>query len=59
VNLQLLIDDEQTILMKNTLLVAEGDSKTIGKVSNDINKHVDFHYVLHVSGVPLTLTLVK
>jgi hypothetical protein len=42
VNLQLLIDEEQTILMKNTLLVTEGDSETIGKVSNDINKHVDF-----------------
>jgi hypothetical protein len=59
VNLQLLIDEEQTILMKNNLLVAEGDSETIGKVSNDINKHVISYYVLHVSGVPLTLTLVK
>jgi hypothetical protein len=42
VNLQLLIDEEQTILIKNNLLVTEGDSETIGKVSNDINKHVDF-----------------
>ena len=40
-NLQLLIDEEQTILMKNTLLVAERESETIGKVSNDINRHVD------------------
>jgi hypothetical protein len=28
--------------MKNTLLAVEGDSKTIGKVSNDINKQIDF-----------------
>jgi hypothetical protein len=41
-NLQLLIDEEQTILIKNTLLAAEGINKSIGKISNDINKHVDF-----------------
>ena len=49
--------------MKNTLLAAEGDSKTTGKISNDSNKQVskqvDSYYVLYVFGVPPTLISVN
>ena len=40
-NLQILMDKEQTILRKNTLLVLEGGEK-IDKISNNVNKRVDF-----------------
>jgi hypothetical protein len=42
VNLQILIDKEQAILRKNTLLALEGGSEKIDKISNDIGKRVDF-----------------
>jgi len=40
--LQILIDKEQTILRKNTLIVLEEGSKTTTKISNDIDRHVHF-----------------
>jgi hypothetical protein len=42
VNLQILIDKEQAILRKNTLLALEGRSEKVDKISNDIDKRVDF-----------------
>jgi predicted Zn-ribbon and HTH transcriptional regulator len=42
VNLQILIDKEQAILRKNTLLALEGGREKIDKISNDIDKRVDF-----------------
>jgi hypothetical protein len=42
VNLQILIDKEQAILRKNTLLALEGGSEKVDKISNYINKRVDF-----------------
>jgi len=42
VNLQILMDKEQTILRKNILLALEGGSEKIDKISNDIDKRVDF-----------------
>jgi hypothetical protein len=42
VNLQILIDKEQAILRKNTLLALEGGSDKVDKISNDIDKRVDF-----------------
>jgi hypothetical protein len=42
VSLQILINKEQTILRKNTLLALEDGSKTIVKISNNIEKRVDF-----------------
>ena len=41
-NLQILIDKEQAILRKNTLLALEGRSEKVDKISNDIDKQVDF-----------------
>ena len=41
-NLQILMDKEQTILRKNILLALEGGSEKIDKISNDIGKRVDF-----------------
>ena len=41
-NLQILIDKEQAILRKNTLLALEGRREKIDKISNDIGKRVDF-----------------
>jgi hypothetical protein len=40
--LQILIDKEQTILRKNTLLVLEEGNKTTTKISNDIDRRVHF-----------------
>ena len=42
VNLQILINKEQTILRKNALLALEGGSEKIDKILNDIDKRVDF-----------------
>jgi hypothetical protein len=42
VNLHLLIDEEQTILRKNTLLVISGNIETTGKIPNDTDKGVNF-----------------
>jgi predicted Zn-ribbon and HTH transcriptional regulator len=36
------MDKEQTILRKNTLLALEGGSEKIDKISNNIDKRVDF-----------------
>jgi hypothetical protein len=41
-NLQILIDKEHIILMKNTLLALKDGSKTIGKIPNGIDKQIDF-----------------
>ena len=41
-NLQILIDKEQAILRKNTLLALDGGSEKVDKISNDISKRVDF-----------------
>jgi hypothetical protein len=40
--LQILIDKEQTILRKSTLLVLEEGNKTTTKISNDIDRRVHF-----------------
>ena len=40
-NLLLLIDEEQTILRKNNLIVP-GDNKTNGETTNAIDKRIDF-----------------
>jgi hypothetical protein len=40
--LQILIDKEQTILRKSTLLVLEEGNKTTAKISNDIDRRVYF-----------------
>jgi hypothetical protein len=63
VNLQILLNEEQAILMKNTLLAVEGDSKTTGKIqmivtSKLANKLISY-YVLYVFGVPPTLISVN
>ena len=58
-SLQILINKEQTILRKNTLLVQESGSKTIGKISNDIDRKVDFLLCPSCFGVPHTLTREK
>jgi hypothetical protein len=59
VNLQILMDKEQTILRKNILLALEGRNEKNDKISNDIDRRVDSYYVLHASGVPHTLTRKK
>ena len=41
-NLQILMNKEQTILRKNALLALEGRSEKIDKILNDIDKRVDF-----------------
>jgi hypothetical protein len=41
-SLQIFMDKEQSILRENTLLALEVGSKTIGKISIDIDKRVDF-----------------
>jgi hypothetical protein len=43
-----LIDEEQTILKKNTLFFLSGNVET----TDETNKGVKFLYVLHVFGVP-------
>ena len=45
-NLQILMDKEQTILRKNTSLVLEGGEK-IDKISNDVDRRV--HFLLCIS----------
>jgi hypothetical protein len=42
VNLQILIDKEQAIMRKNITLALEGRSEKDDKISNDIDKRVDF-----------------
>jgi hypothetical protein len=42
VNLHLLIDEEQTVLRKNTLLFLSGNIETTGKIPNDTDKRVNF-----------------
>ena len=56
VSLQILINKEQTILRKNTLLAREDGSKTIVKISNNIEKRVDFLFCPSCFGVPRILT---
>ena len=41
-NLQLLIDKEQTILRKNNLFVLEEGNKTSDKITSIIEKRIDF-----------------
>ncbi|HJY15136.1 MAG TPA: hypothetical protein VJ225_03830, partial [Nitrososphaeraceae archaeon] len=41
-NLHLLIDEEQTVLRKNTLHVPPGSIETTGKVPIDTDKRVNF-----------------
>ena len=41
-NLQILIDKEQAILRKNTVLALESGNEKVDKISNDISKRVDF-----------------
>ena len=41
-NLQILIDKEQAILRKNTLLALEEGSEKVDKISNDLDKQVHF-----------------
>lgn len=46
-NLRLLIDEEQTILRKNTLFMLSSNIET----TDETHKGVNFCYVIHVFGV--------